>query len=443
MNKIWEFYENMNEIVYASDMDTYEIIYMNRKAREVYGFTSAEEMKGRKCHEILQGCLRPCAICNNKSLRSGCFEEWQYFNPILGKTYALKDTMVEEEGRRCRIELAIDMSVQEQQSKTIREFTYNETMINEGLRIALAAPTPEKSIDILLEYLGQTLKSERVYIFEETKEGTFDNTYEWCANGVIPQKENLKDVPFDVVKLWIQRFRHKENVIIKDVESVKENDPPVYEYLKPQSIHALVVGPLIDDNKIIGFYGVDNPPGEYLNHISTMFQIMGHFIISLLRRRNLVKRLESLSFYDQMTGIGNRHAMNAYVDAMQAEQSIGILYGDVMGLKRVNDAEGHQAGDRLLLRVCECLKRQFGDYSLFRIGGDEFLALCAGITEEELLQREDALRKDMQENSAVMAVGSIWRSDSMENMDKLLAKADKKMYEDKRRYYEEKGMCSV
>lgn len=439
MKKIWEFYENMDEIVYASDMDTYEIIYMNRKAREVYGFHSMEEIAGKKCYEVLQGCSCPCAICTNRNLKPGYFEEWQYFNPILGKTYALKDTMTEEEGKHYRVEIAIDMSIQEQQSKTIREFTYNETMINEGLRIALAAPTPEKSIAVLLEYLGQALRSERVYIFEETKQGTFDNTYEWCANGVIPQKENLQDVPFEVVKLWLQRFRHNENVIIKDVESIRENDPAVYEYLKPQNIHALVVGPLMNDNKIIGFYGVDNPPGEYLNHISTMFQIMGHFIISLLRRRDLVKRLENLSLYDQMTGIGNRHAMNAYVDAMQKEQSIGILYGDVMGLKKVNDREGHQAGDKLLLRVCECLKRQFGDYSLFRIGGDEFLALCAGITEEELLGRAGALREDMQENSALMAIGSVWRSHSRENMDKLLAEADSRMYEDKRRYYAEKA----
>ena len=43
-----EFYENLNEIVYASDMDTHEIIYMNLKACEVYGIKDLEEVRGKK-----------------------------------------------------------------------------------------------------------------------------------------------------------------------------------------------------------------------------------------------------------------------------------------------------------------------------------------------------------------------------------------------------------
>lgn len=438
MEKIWEFYENLNEIVYASDMENYELLYMNRKAREIYGYSDVRDFKGKKCYEVLQGCACPCTICNNRNLKQGYFEEWQYYNPVLGKTYGLKDTMVVDEGRKCRLEMAIDMSIQEQQKKAIREFSDNEAMINEGLRIALSAPMPEESIEILLEYLGKELCSERVYIFEENARGTYDNTYEWCAKEVEPQKDNLQDVPYEIVEPWFQRFHNNENVIIKELEAIREADPAVYEYLQPQDIHALVVSPLVNDKKIVGFYGVDNPPGELLNHISTMFQIMGHFIVSLLKRRDLVKRLANLSYYDQLTGIGNRHGMNAYISGMEKEKSIGILYCDVMGLKKINDAQGHQAGDDLLIRASECLKREFGEYSLFRVGGDEFLVLCAGITEEELNKRAEALKQDMQENSALMALGCVWRAKSTEDMDKLLAEADNKMYEDKRRYYAER-----
>lgn len=438
MEKIWEFYENLNEIVYASDMENYELLYMNRKAREIYGYSDVRDFKGKKCYEVLQGCACPCTICNNRNLKQGYFEEWQYYNPVLGKTYGLKDTMVVDEGRKCRLEMAIDMSIQEQQKKAIREFSDNEAMINEGLRIALSAPMPEESIGILLEYLGKELCSERVYIFEENARGTYDNTYEWCAKEVEPQKDNLQDVPYEIVEPWFQRFHNNENVIIKELEAIREADPAVYEYLQPQDIHTLVVSPLVNDKKIVGFYGVDNPPGELLNHISTMFQIMGHFIVSLLKRRDLVKRLANLSYYDQLTGIGNRHGMNAYISGMEKEKSIGILYCDVMGLKKINDTQGHQAGDDLLIRASECLKREFGEYSLFRVGGDEFLVLCAGITEEELNKRAEALKQDMQENSALMALGCVWRAKSTEDMDKLLAEADNKMYEDKRRYYAER-----
>lgn len=433
MKKIWDFYEHLNEIVYAVDMESYETVYMNKRAREVYGIKSLKELEGRKCYEILGGCSSPCAICNNQELKPGYFSEWKHYNPLIGKTLAIKDTVVEEDGRRYRLELAIDMGVSNIHSE---EYANNEAMINEGLRLSLAAPLPEKSIEILLEYLGRSLYSDRVYIFEEEEKGVFSNTYEWCAKGVMPQKENLQKLPFEVVEIWYQKFRNQENVIIKNLESIKENDPVMYEVLKPQEIQTLVVSPLMDDKKIIGFYGVDNPPKEFMGHISTMLQIMGHFIGSLLKRRNLVRHLENLSFHDQLTELGNRRAMHAYIEGMDPEQSIGILYCDVMGLKKANDAEGHQAGDNLLIRASGCLKKEFGDYRLFRIGGDEFLALCTGIEEKELLGRVGALREQMKKDKAVMALGCIWRPDSKENIDKLLAKADDRMYEEKRAYYQ-------
>ena len=46
------------------------------------------------------------------------------------------------------------------------------------------------------------------------------------------------------------------------------------------------------------------------------------------------------------------------------------------------------------------------------------------------------MRKQMKEAEAVMALGCIWRADGRENMDKLLAKADDRMYEEKRAYYQ-------
>ena len=45
MNKIWEFFENLNELVYVSDMDSYELIYMNKKALKKFGLNSCEDLE--------------------------------------------------------------------------------------------------------------------------------------------------------------------------------------------------------------------------------------------------------------------------------------------------------------------------------------------------------------------------------------------------------------
>ena len=432
IRKIWEFYEELNEIVYVADMDSHELVYMNRLARELYGLQSMEELKGKKCHEVISDSSNPCAACNNKRLETGCFLEEACYRPVIGKKLLLKNTVLEADGRKYRFELAVNIG---EWSGLEKKYELNEAMINEGLRIALAAPTPEKSIEVLMEYIGQYFESERAYIFEELENGICRNTYEWCAGGVASQKEKLQNVPVEVVSLWYNRFLNGKSVIISNVEKIREKDPDVYEYLKPQNIKSLVVSPLISEKEIIGFYGVDNPPEKFLRHITHMLQILGYFLVSVLRRRNLVRRLEEMCYLDQLTGIGNRHAMDDAASKADPEKSLGILYCDVMGLKRENDSMGHGAGDALLIRASECLRRAFGDYALFRVGGDEFLVLCEGISREELQEKVEAMKADMYRSNALMALGFVWRRDGKENMDTLIAEADRQMYADKMEWY--------
>ena len=368
MEKIWNFFENLDELVYVSDVDTYELVYMNRKTRENFGFQTQEEIKGKKCYEVMQHNAAPCSMCNNQELVEGEFKEWKYYNPVLGKHLLLKDTMLEQDGRRYRVEIALDVSNEEKQGSLIQNYENMEAIINEGIRISLNAPTSEQSLEIILEYLGKALNGERTYIFEKNLLGNDDNTYEWVANGIRPEKDNLQNVPAEVCENWYRNFREGKNIIIGNLENIRESDPLQYENLKQQNISTLVVVPLYEGQKIIGFYGVDNPPEKMLDYTSNMLQIMGYFIVSSIRRRNLVRELERMSYSDQLTKLGNRFAMEQYVTDASGTSCFGVVYCDITGLKRVNDTLGHQAGDQLILRAGELLREEFSDYGLFRIG---------------------------------------------------------------------------
>jgi diguanylate cyclase (GGDEF)-like protein len=306
--------------------------------------------------------------------------------------------------------------------------------LNEGLRISLAADTPDESIVRLIEYAGTIMKSERIYIFEQVSEHQFDCTYEWGTTETgLPKKvfENLSDEQADICLKWLQK---KESVIVKE-EDVRERNPGLYHYLKQNQISSFVMIPLREHGQIIGFYGMDNPAKEYLEENSSVFEAIGYFIVSILEKRMLAKKLEYLTFYDQMTGCGNRYAMEDYTKNIPKDSSIGLVSGDVTGLKMINDLRGHQAGDQLLIRSAECLKRAFEEYSVFRVGGDEFLVLCEGISKTELKIRVEKLKEDMKENSVVMAIGTVWHSSNEKNLDKLLKEADGRMYIDKVRRY--------
>jgi CheY-like chemotaxis protein len=171
-----------------------------------------------------------------------------------------------------------------------------EAIINEGLRVALLEETPDQSLQVLLKYLGKALNGERTYIFEQNESGGDDNTYEWVADGVEPEKENLQNVPREVCASWYRNFSIGRHIVIENLEDIKKSDPLQYENLKQQNVHSLVVVPLYDGKRLIGFFGVDNPPIKSLEYASNMLQTAAYFIVSSLKRRNLVYELQKRSY---------------------------------------------------------------------------------------------------------------------------------------------------
>ncbi len=172
-----------------------------------------------------------------------------------------------------------------------------ETVINEGLRAALREESPDRSMEVLLQHLGKALNGERTYIFERNESGGDDNTYEWVAEGVEAEKENLQDVPPEVCELWYRNFNIGRHIVIEDLETIREEDPLQYQNLKKQNIRSIVVIPLYDDGTVIGFYGVDNPPVKMLEYASNILQTAAYFIVSSLKRRDLVRELQKRSHY--------------------------------------------------------------------------------------------------------------------------------------------------
>ncbi|MDC7288884.1 response regulator [Blautia schinkii] len=94
--------------VYISDMDTYELLYLNRNSCETLG-RPAGQLLGGKCYEVIQGRNTPCPFCTNDKLREDIDYDWEFDNPVLHKTFMIKNRMIEWDNHRARIELSHDM----------------------------------------------------------------------------------------------------------------------------------------------------------------------------------------------------------------------------------------------------------------------------------------------------------------------------------------------
>ena len=225
-----------------------------------------------------------------------------------------------------------------EQQSGMRSVQNLEAIINEGLRVALLEETPDQSLKVLLEHLGKALNGERTYIFEQNESGSDDNTYEWVADGVEPEQENLQNVPPEVCASWYRKFSVGRHIVIENVEDIRESEPLQYENLKRQEIQSLVVVPLYDGKRIIGFYGVDNPPVKSLEYASNMLQTAAYFIVSSLKRRNLFRELQKRSYLEgrqslegilegARTGIWTIELEEGCQPRMYADRTMRILLG--------------------------------------------------------------------------------------------------------------------
>ena len=328
--------------------------------------------------------------------------------------------------------------------KKFQDYQNIETLVNEGLHIAMSHVLADDSLDVILSYLGKILKADRVYIFEKNVRGNDDNTYEWAREGVSEEKENLQDVPAEVCANWYQDFSEGKITIIKDLEDIKNQNQLLYEVLKVQNISSIVTVPLFEDGVPIGFYGVDNPPADMLDYTVNLLQMMGYFVLALLRQRNLQKELLHMSYNDDLTKVGNRRFFADTIQKMTDEDAVGFVYCDVTGLKRLNDSEGHQAGDKLLLQVTSILKEVFSKEQIFRLGGDEFVVLFRSsdydLFQDKVLQimfqhKILQLRELSIQRQVNLAIGSSWVQNPGNKLIELLSEAEEKMYQDKAEFY--------
>lgn len=218
----------------------------------------------------------------------------------------------------------------------------------------------------------------------------------------------------------------------------------MYEVLKVQNISSIVTVPLFEDGVPIGFYGVDNPPEDMLDYTVNLLQMMGYFVLALLRQRNLQKELLHMSYNDDLTKVGNRRFFADTIQKMTDEDAVGFVYCDVTGLKRLNDSEGHQAGDKLLLQVTSILKEVFSKEQIFRLGGDEFVVLFRSsdydLFQDKVLQimfqhKILQLRELSIQRQVNLAIGSSWVQNPGNKLIELLSEAEEKMYQDKAEFY--------
>ena len=96
-------------------------------------------------------------------------------------------------------------------------------------------------------------------------------------------------------------LRRREDVVIDNIESIRDSDLDMYSILKPQGIESLIVVPLVLNDVISGFIGVDNPKANRDDH--SLLHSLAYFVTNEQRKRNMQSELKRMSYCDDLTGL--------------------------------------------------------------------------------------------------------------------------------------------
>lgn len=246
--------------------------------------------------------------------------------------------------------------------------------------------------------------------------------------------------PYEVAEAWERDLALSDCLLLEDLKIIEERDPEWYHSLLLHDIHNIILYAVRSNQTLVGFIWAANYDVSAVDRIKETLELCSFLLAAVIYNNQLLARLEVKSMIDELTQLSSRNALNERIDKFSAGDSdtkepLGVIFADLNGLKTVNDEKGHEAGDKLLIKAASLLKIGFGDWEIYRAGGDEFVILCPGITKEVMDEQLSEMRRLSESSTDVsFAFGTAYCAENYD-IQQVIKMADEEMYKDKREYY--------
>ena len=290
-----------------------------------------------------------------------------------------------------------------------------------------------------------------------------------------------KMIPFDSIAVFVNRngwllpelvsgenFRALSSLKVKVGEGlcgwVAENCKPIMNgnpqveagYVvdpgKQTTLQSALVVPLEGLNGVVGVLAMyqANRDAFTPDHLRILLAVASKVALSV---ENALKyqQAESSATTDYLTGLPNArslfvHLAQEVARCRRMKTSLAVLVCDIDGFKQINDSFGHLEGDKLLREFTTRLKDVCRGYDyVARMGGDEFVITCPGLTEEAAREKADRLNRAAIESGRhvcgrdliSLSVGMAFCPQDGTDVERLLAEADRRMYSMKQIHHAE------
>ncbi len=313
---------------------------------------------------------------------------------------------------------------------------------NECYRVVAESTDPNQAIVDIMKCLVEFLPCNRAYIFEKSSEQHFSNTYNAYAKGMAWTVKRFENEPLETVDFVWNDIADLGNIVLENNQNTKRTHPQIYAILNYSHVDRVIFTGIFLGGELRGCLGVDDPIYDDLEDVKTALDEVARLVAICFKRRDVIDDLIFTSFHDSLTGSLNAQAFQKRIRELTDLKSIGILYCDVFGLKRINDMLGHSDGD---VAICDCYRsftKVFSARYIYRIGGDEFVIMLPDVDERSFNRYVEHLLTIREVAVYHFSVGYIWQGECVGDLYDLINVAEEYMYRDKRNNYRTKNRFS-
>lgn len=153
----------------------------------------------------------------------------------------------------------------------------------------------ESNINNSLAEIGSFVNADRSYIFEYDKDLiTSSNTYEWCSDGISPEKDNLQDIPTSEIPDWVDKHKLGKEFIVEDVSKLPDGgEYCLKNILSSQDIKSLITLPLVYKSNLMGFVGFDSVKNirVYTDKEKNLLHLFAELLVNIQLRKEAQEKL--------------------------------------------------------------------------------------------------------------------------------------------------------
>lgn len=429
-----EAFDHIDDAVMIIDCETRDVCYLNDSLRKRMGLPADFSFRGRKCYELVHDHDFPCELCYMKSTPRNTVRRWKLHSAKSQRDFWVRDTIVTWRLREYRLLIIeAEETVHEEAASSP---TQEQSFIDDIADLAMREADPEKAIREIFVRVGALFRATRIMLVEERGDASLVCHYEWDAPGMSSLRRNYSELSVLDVKDLYEKLAKQIVLVVDDCSAYAAAHPALAQ--KFDSLHSFAAGALLFGERMYGFSIIENPDPAGVAAARNVLPFLMRILALLLRNRDNLRKLQSLTTVDQLTGVMNRRAFMRCMEGLEGGVSYAFIFGDINGLKRMNDSHGHEAGDRMIRMSAQIMQRFAGPRRVFRMGGDEFLMVFRDTDARQAKDILSGLREAFRANGLSVALGLVVKQAPFVDTDAIIREADRRMYLDKRRSHRQR-----